>query len=129
MDENPAEGQQINWCVVLSLPNYVGWNIIANHKYCYHVLMINVILYLPIQFLKLSCLEIDGDALNSDASPKQTWGPPLRRPTKNQELQAYLHCAQLVDLQRGGPEAALGWWDKTALQYRILVCLGMWYID
>lgn len=40
------------------------------------------------------------------------------------ELQAYLHCAQLVDLQRGGPEAALGWWDKTALQYRILVCGG-----
>eukprot|EP00435_Cladocopium_sp_Y103_P066699 s393_g29.t1 len=40
------------------------------------------------------------------------------------ELQAYLHCAQLVDLQRGGPEAALGWWDKTTLQYRILVCGG-----
>eukprot|EP00438_Fugacium_kawagutii_P033698 Skav234177 [mRNA] locus=scaffold1377:14636:24758:- [translate_table: standard] len=41
-----------------------------------------------------------------------------------QEMQAYLHISQLVDLQRAGPEAALRWWDKTTLQYRILVSLG-----
>ncbi|CAK9058705.1 unnamed protein product [Durusdinium trenchii] len=40
------------------------------------------------------------------------------------EMQAYLHIAQLVDLQREGPEAALRWWEKTTLRYRILVCGG-----
>lgn len=39
-------------------------------------------------------------------------------------MQAYLHIAQLVDLQREGPEAALRWWEKTTLRYRILVRLG-----
>jgi len=40
------------------------------------------------------------------------------------EMQAYLHISQLVDLQREGPEAALRWWEKTTLRYRILVCGG-----
>lgn len=40
------------------------------------------------------------------------------------ELSAYLHVLQIVDLQKEGPEAALEWWSKTELTYRILVCGG-----
>ncbi|CAJ1331541.1 unnamed protein product [Effrenium voratum] len=40
------------------------------------------------------------------------------------EMQEYLHAAQVVELQREGPDAALQWWDKTKLPYRILVCGG-----
>eukprot|EP00439_Symbiodinium_sp_Y106_P015579 s2959_g2.t1 len=40
------------------------------------------------------------------------------------EMRNYLHTLQVVDLQREGPEAALKWWEKTGLRYRILVCGG-----
>eukprot|EP00930_Biecheleria_cincta_P103523 TRINITY_DN9551_c0_g2_i1.p1 TRINITY_DN9551_c0_g2~~TRINITY_DN9551_c0_g2_i1.p1 ORF type:complete len:527 (-),score=74.79 TRINITY_DN9551_c0_g2_i1:184-1764(-) len=40
------------------------------------------------------------------------------------ELRAILHTVQVVDLQKEGPEAALNWWSKTGLKYRILVCGG-----
>ncbi|CAE7248893.1 DGKZ, partial [Symbiodinium natans] len=40
------------------------------------------------------------------------------------EMRNYLHTLQVVDLQREGPEAALKWWQKTDLRYRILVCGG-----
>jgi len=40
------------------------------------------------------------------------------------EMGAYLHSVQVVDLQKEGPEAALTWWSKTGLKYRILVCGG-----
>eukprot|EP00930_Biecheleria_cincta_P103522 TRINITY_DN9551_c0_g1_i1.p1 TRINITY_DN9551_c0_g1~~TRINITY_DN9551_c0_g1_i1.p1 ORF type:complete len:552 (-),score=98.82 TRINITY_DN9551_c0_g1_i1:83-1738(-) len=40
------------------------------------------------------------------------------------ELRAILHSVQVVDLQKEGPEAALSWWSKTGLKYRILVCGG-----
>jgi len=40
------------------------------------------------------------------------------------EMMNYLHPLQVVDLQKEGPEAALKWWEKTGLRYRILVCGG-----
>eukprot|EP00913_Durusdinium_trenchii_P000974 g899.t2 len=49
---------------------------------------------------------------------------PVVTGRSGEEMQAYLHIAQLVDLQREGPEAALRWWEKTTLRYRILVCGG-----
>ena len=128
MDENPAEGQQINWCVVLSLPNYVGWNIIANHNivtmywwlisYCtYHPISQAQLLGNRWRCVKFWCF--------TEANLRS----PCGAPTKNQELQAYLHCAQLVDLQRGGAGSCLGMVGQDRLAVPHFGVPWMWYID